>query len=83
MADQERSDFCVVFTMSLCTLKINVNNFAISTRTALKLSIQALGSYLKLTGEYELHILSNTKVDAAKDLGKNYMKIRAPLVCRL
>ena len=53
MADQERPDFCLVFTMSLaCTwIKTNVNKFAISTHTALKLGIQALGSHLKLTSD--------------------------------
>ena len=39
----------VVFTMSLCTLELkqNVNKFAISSHTALKLAKQALKSYLK------------------------------------
>ena len=49
-------------------MKVNVNKLAISTHTALKLGIQALGNYLKLTREYELHILSNIEVCAAKDL---------------
>ena len=31
------------------------------------LGLQALGSYLKLTCEYELQILSNTKSGAPKD----------------
>ena len=56
----------------------HINKFAISSRTALKLPIRALRSYLKLTCEYELHISSNTKVNAAKDHGENYMKIRRP-----
>ena len=57
--------------MSLRTwTKIIVNNFAISNHTALILSVHALGSYLKLTCEYELYILPNTKVSAAKDHGK-------------
>ena len=78
-------DFCGVLAMSLCALesKQNVNNFAISTHTALKLGIQALGSYLKPNCEYELHIIPNTKVGAAKDHGENYMKVRPPLVRHL
>ena len=39
--------------------------------------------HIKLTGEYELHILSNTKVSAAKDYGENYMEVRPPQVCHL
>ena len=35
---------------------------------------------LKLSCEYELHILLNTKVNAAKDHGQNYMKVRPPPV---
>ena len=35
---------------------------------------------LKLTCDYELPIMSNTKIGAAKDLGENYMKVRPPLV---
>ena len=56
----------------------NVNKFAISTHTALKLSIKALKSYLNLTCEYKLHILSKTKVGPAKDHGKMYMKAKPP-----
>ena len=62
---------------------VYVDKFFISTYMALKLGIQALGSYLKLTCEYELHILSNTKVGASKDPGKNYIKVRPPLVRHL
>ena len=47
------------------------------------LRVHGLRSYLKLTCEYELHILPNTKVSAAKDHGKNYMKARPPLVRHL
>ena len=84
MADQGWSDFYVVFTMSLRTkIKIIVNTFAISNHTALIPGVHALESYLKLICEYELQILPNTKVNAAKDHGKNYMKIRAPLVRHL
>ena len=60
-----------------------VNKFAISTHTALKLSMDAMGNYLKLTCEYELHTLSNGKVGAGKDHGENYMKVRPPLARHL
>ena len=43
---------------------------------ALILNMQALGSYLNMTCEYELHILSSTKAGAAKDYGENDMKVR-------
>ena len=85
MADQGRSDFCVVFTMSLCTLesKRTLIKFAISSHTALKLGTQSLRTYLKVTCEYELHILPNTKVSTSKDHGENYVKVRPPLVGHL
>ena len=60
-----------------------VNKFAISNHTALILRIDALRSYLKLIFEYELHVLSNIKVDTAKGHGKNYIKVRPPLVRHL
>ena len=65
-----RSDFCVVFTMGLCALesKQTLNTFAISSHTALKLATQSLRSFLKVTCEYELHILPEN------------MKARPPLV---
>ena len=40
----------------------NVNKFAISNHTALKLDVQALRSYLSLICEYELYILPNKKL---------------------
>ena len=85
MADQDRYDFFVAFTMSLCALesKQTLNKFAISTHIALKLGIQALGSYLKQKCEYELDIIPNTKVGAAKDHGENYMKVKPHLVRHL
>ena len=69
MADQGRPDFCVVFTMNLCALELK------QMLISFKLDKQALRSYLKLTCEYELHILPNTKVSAAKGHGKNYMEV--------
>ena len=79
MADQGRSDFYVVFTMSLCALGLK----QLSNRTDLILSVHALRSYLKLICEYELHSLPNKKVIGAKDHGKNYIEVRPPLVRHL
>ena len=64
-------------------IKKIVNKFAISNYMALILDVHPLRSNLKLTCEYELHILPNTKVSFAKDHGKNYMKVRPPLVRHL
>ena len=50
---------------------------------ALKLGIQTLRSYFKIICEYEFHILPNRKDGAAKDHGKNYIKVRPPLVRHL
>ena len=74
MADQGRSDFYVVFTMSLRTwIKTIVNKFAISNHTVLMLGVHCSQ---KLICEYELHSLPNEKVSGAKDHGKNYIKVR-------
>ena len=85
MADQGRSDFYVVFTMSLCALglKTIVNKFAISNHTALILGVHALRSYLKLICEYELCSLPYKKVSGAKDHSKNYINVRPLLVWHL
>ena len=64
-------------------IKTVVNKFAISNHTALILGVHALRSYLKLLCKYELHVLSNTKVGAAENHGKIYIKVRSPLVCHL
>ena len=61
-------------------LKTIVNKLTISIHVALILGVHALTSYLKLICEYELHILSNKKVNGAKDHGKNYIKVRPPPV---
>ena len=75
---------CSFYHESLCTsVETNVNKFAISNHTALKLDVQALRSYLRPICEYELYTLPNKKVSAAKDHGKNYMKDRPPLVRHL
>ena len=62
-------------------LKRNVNEqniiiilvFKVIIHRALKSGIQTLRSYLKLAHDYELHILPNTKVNAAKDHGESYV----------
>ena len=36
---------------------------------------------MRLTCEYELDILSNTKGSLAKDQGENYMKLRPFMTC--
>ena len=64
-------------------IKANVNKFAILSHTVLKLGTQNLGSYLRLTCEHELDIVSNTKVSLAKDHYENYMKLRLFLACHL
>ena len=69
LADQGRSDVCVVFTMSLCTLELKQTVISLLCHTALKLGEQAPKSYLKISCEFQLHILSNKKVSAAKDYG--------------
>ena len=76
--------FCSINHEPLHTrIKTNVSKFAISSHTVLKLRIQNLGSYIRLTCEYELDILSNTKVSHTKVHGENYMKLRPLLACYL
>ena len=80
MADQGRSDFSVVFIMSLRALGLKqLLMFAISNHTTLISGVRAVRNYLKLICEYELHSLPNKKVSRAKDHGKNYIKVRPPL----
>ena len=74
--------FCSFDHEPLCTrIKTNVNKFAILSHTVLKLATQNLGSYMRLTYENELDILSNTKGSLAKGHGENYMKLR-PFLAR-
>ena len=47
------------------------------------LGVHALRSYLKLICEYELYSLLNKKVSRTEDHGKNYIKVRPPLVRHL
>ena len=64
-------------------IKTVVNKFAILNHTALILGVHALRSYLKLICEYELRSLPNKTVSGANDHGKNYIKVRPPLVRHL
>ena len=68
------------FTMSLWTLELKqtVNKSAISGHTALKLGEQSPKSYLKITCEFQLHILPNEEVCAAKDWLKLHQVQIAP-----
>ena len=80
----ELRHLCSFYHESLCTwIKTIVNKFAISNYTALIRGVHALRSYLKLVCKYELHSLPNKKITAAKDHGKNNMKVRPPLVRHL
>ena len=75
---------CSFYHESLRTwIKTIVNQFAILNQTALILAVHALRSYLKLICEYDLHSVPNKKVSGAKDHGKNYIKVRPPLVRHL
>ena len=50
---------------------------------ALKVAIQTLKSYLKLTFEHEFHNIPNSEDSAAKDDSHNYIKVKSPIVCHL
>ena len=50
-------------------IKTNVNKFAISSHTALKLGKKVLKSYLKITCEFQLLNPPNKEVSPAKDYG--------------
>ena len=69
--------------MSLCALEIKQMLISLLFKVIqfLKLGTQNLGSYMGLTCENELDILSNTKDSLAKDQGENNMKLR-PLLAR-
>ena len=71
--------------MSLCALGLKQlsTEFATSNHTALILVVQTLGSYLKLICKNELHNLPNKTVSGANDHGKNYIKVKRPLVRHL
>ena len=79
MADQRRSDFYVVITLSLCALGLKqlLISLLFQTIPALILDLRALRSYLKPICEHELHALPNQKVTGAKDHGKYCIKARS------
>ena len=52
--------------LSLNRVKTIANKFATSNHTALILSVHTLRSYMELIRKYELHILSNKKVQDRK-----------------
>ena len=62
MADQGRSDFCAHEPCALQWIETNVNKFATSNHTALKLDAHSLRSHLSLICDYELYILPNKKL---------------------
>ena len=69
--------------MSLCVLesKQMLISLLFIVIQFLKSGVQNLGSYMRLTCEYELDILSNTKGSLGKDHGENNMNLR-PLLAR-
>ena len=76
MVDQGRSDFYIVLTMSLRALESKqLISLLFNIIQFLNLGTQNLASYMGLTCEYELDILSNTKGSLAKDHGENNMKL--------
>ena len=64
--------------MSLCVLesKRMLISLLFIVIQYLKSGTQNLGSYMRLTCEYELDILSNTKGSLGKDHGENNMNLR-------
>ena len=85
IVDQGRSDFYVVLTISLPAFESKQMLISLLFKVIqfLKLGTQNLGSYMRLTCEYDLDILSNTKGSLAKDHGENNMKLRLFLTRRL
>ena len=85
MVDQGRPDFYVVLTMSLRAFESNQMLISLVFKVIqfLKLGTQNLGSYMRLTCEYELDILTNAKGRLAKDHGENNMKLRPFLAIHL
>ena len=79
MVDQRRSDFYVVLTMNICILESK--QMLISCY--FKSNSCKIRCAKRLTFEYELDILSNTKVSLAKIHGENYMNFKLLLVCHL
>ena len=81
MVDQGKSNFCVVFTMSLCALELKqplISLFFLH-HAAWKLRIHALRNCLTLICEHELQILPIKNLgpqNSVKDHGENYMKVK-------
>ena len=50
---------------------------------SLKSNLETLKDHLDLRCEYEPNTLPNTNVGAAEGHGKNYIKVKPPLVCHL
>ena len=73
----------ILATPARTIVKTHLNKFAISSHTALKLATKDQRWNLKIIYEYKLDILPNTKVSVAKDDGKNYLKVKPPLVRHL
>ena len=79
-----RSDFYVVFTMSLCALGLKQLLISLLFQIIrLWLGVHALRNYLKLICEYERHSLLNEKVSGATVHGKNNINVRPHLVRHL
>ena len=78
------SHLCSFYHEPLYTwIKINVNTFAIWNNTTLKLAIQALRSYLKLTREYEFYIQPNTKESGLAEVSLLCSFYHEPLLTRI
>ena len=85
MADQRWSDIYVVFAKILCGRK-----FCLWYVTELEFTEQLQMASLRLCSQFETNLMSNRKVielllqlKSAKAHGKNYIKVRPPLVRHL
>ena len=85
MADQGRSAFNVVFTMSLCALELKqlLISLLSANYMALISGVYAPRSYLKLICDYKLNRLPDKKVSGANDHSENYINVKPPLVHHL
>ena len=82
MKDQRWSDIYVIFIKILCG-----RNFCVWYVTELKFTEQLQMASLSLYSQFETNLMSNRKViellsqlKSAKNHGKNYIKVRPPLV---
>ena len=85
MADQRWSYIYVVFTKILCH-----HNFCVWYVTELKFTEPLQKASLSLYSQFEINLMSNRKVielylqlKSARDHGKNYIKVRPPLISHL